>query len=523
MKILLVDDEVSFLEQAEIFLTNEEERFVIDTSPSAKDAMSKLEENRYDAIISDYQMPNIDGLEFLEIIREEKGLEIPFVIFTGKGREEVAIKALNIGADRYIQKGGDPKSQYGVLAQAVKQEIKHYMESKKRKEVEAKLSSLVEASEDPIYIVDRDCNILFANKAELEKTGMRLDEIVNSSFIESHPESDAIEFRERVNDVLKTGEPKVHEVKHEKNGKYYYRTLSPIKNPSTDEIDRIAVISKDISDRKKMEDDLKESEEKYRKLVETTGDLIFIHDEKGNIKFVNNAGLEFSGYTEDEVMGKNIMEFLPENELETLLERKKKRIEEGNQDRQNFETAFINKDGERMEVDIQSTPLIENGEFNGELVVARDITERKEKEEKLAIAEKKYKTLFEELSDAIFLEDKEGNILEVNDEVCDLLGYIEEELTDMSVDDLVPEGQGKLLPGEIDEATLNGKPLETINLSKDGKRIPVEVRGKLIELQGKERLLVSLRDVSERKNKEEELKEARARMSTLLSTIPSYV
>lgn len=61
-------------------------------------------------------MPEIDGLEFLEIIREEKGMDIPFIMFTGKGREDVAMDALNLGADRYIQKGGNPKSQYGLLA-----------------------------------------------------------------------------------------------------------------------------------------------------------------------------------------------------------------------------------------------------------------------------------------------------------------------------------------------------------------------------------------------------------------------
>ncbi len=628
MKVLLVDDEKSFLEQGKIFLKKEDETFKIDTLPSAEKAVEKLKANGYDAIISDYQMPEMNGLEFLKEIREEKQMDIPFVIFTGKGREEVAIKALNLGADRYIQKGGDPKSQFGVLAQAVKQEIKHYEDAREKKKVEAELSSLVKASEDPIYIVDKDCNILFANRAELDKTGMTFDEITDSKFIESHPKDDTLEFRKKVEEVIKTGEPQTHEVKHEEDKKYYYRTLSPIRNPSTGEIDRIAVISKDITDRRDMEEDLKESEQKYRRLVETTGDLIFIHDERGKVKFVNKAGLEFSGYDEEEVIGKNIMEFIPDSELGTLLERKKRRVEEGDMGRQHFETAFIDKDGERMAVDVQSTPLSERGEFKGELVVARDISDSKERKEKLkkyqkifeeisdpvmlqdldgkyillneAVSEyaglakeeligkdesefmdersyekinekkqevlekeeqieyevtvdhkdkreryiktsrfpfydrdnnligtvaickditkqkekeksrksieKKYKTLFDELSDALFLEDEEGNILEVNDEACDLLGYNDEEFMDMKVDDLVPEGEDKLLPGEIDEATLDGKPLKTVNLSKDGTKVPVEVRGKMIEVEGKERLLVSLRDIRERKEVEQDLK-----------------
>jgi len=645
MKILLVDDERSFLEQAEMFLKKEEKNFVIDTTYSAKKAMKKLETNMYDAVISDYQMPEMDGLEFLEAIREEKEMDIPFIIFTGKGREKVAIKALNLGADRYIQKGGDPKSQYSVLAQAVKQEIKHFKDAREKKKVEAELSSLVKASEDPIYIVDKECNILFANNAELQKTEMEFDEIINSRFIESHPKDDAIEFRKKVEEVIKTGEPQTHEVKHEDDKKYYYRTLSPIKNPSTGEIDRIAVISKDITDRKEMEDYLKESEQKYRRLVETTGDLIFVHDERGNIKFVNKAGLIFSGYTEEEVLGKNIMEFIPEDELKVLLERKKKRIEEENKDRQHFETAFINKEGKRIDVDVQSTPIFEEEQFKGELVVARDITEseqrkedlkkyqdifeevpepvmlqdlegnyvllnravsdyagtpknellgkdesvfmdessykkiskrkkevlekeepieyevavnhvdkgkreiktkrfpfcdrnrkligtvaicrditkRKNKERRRKTIEEKYKTLFDELSDALFLEGKEGNIIEVNEEACELLGYDRDELTDMSVDDLVPDDEDKLLPGEIDEATLNGKPLETVNLSKFGTKIPVEVRGKIIELEGEERLLVSLRDITERKEVIDKRDEYQKILSSTLEAVNSLL
>ncbi len=72
----------------------------------------------------------MNGLEFLQKLREEKKYQKPFIIFTGKGREEVAIEALNLGADRYLKKGGDPKSQYGLLAQTIEQEIKYYkMES----------------------------------------------------------------------------------------------------------------------------------------------------------------------------------------------------------------------------------------------------------------------------------------------------------------------------------------------------------------------------------------------------------
>lgn len=110
--VLLVDDEPNLLKQASLVL-EKEDQLNIRTTTSAQEALELMENNDFDVIISDYKMPEIDGLEFLEIIRTEKKENIPFIIFTGRGREEIAMKALNLGANRYIQKGGDPKSQYG--------------------------------------------------------------------------------------------------------------------------------------------------------------------------------------------------------------------------------------------------------------------------------------------------------------------------------------------------------------------------------------------------------------------------
>ncbi|MEF8874492.1 MAG: PAS domain S-box protein [Candidatus Thermoplasmatota archaeon] len=142
IKTLLVDDETSLLEQAKIFLERTREEIEVLTVPSAERALDMMEEENFDVIVSDYQMPEMDGLDFLEEIREEREDEIPFIMFTGKGREKVAMKALNIGADRYLQKGGDPKSQYGVLAQAIEQEYEHHRTKKEREKYTSELEFL---------------------------------------------------------------------------------------------------------------------------------------------------------------------------------------------------------------------------------------------------------------------------------------------------------------------------------------------------------------------------------------------
>ncbi len=107
--VLLLDDEEGFLEQEKIFLQRNNEKINPEAVTSPEESLKILENNSYDCIVSDYQMPNINGLKLLKKVKKEQELDIPFIIFTGKGRKEVAIEALNLGADRYLQKGGDPK------------------------------------------------------------------------------------------------------------------------------------------------------------------------------------------------------------------------------------------------------------------------------------------------------------------------------------------------------------------------------------------------------------------------------
>jgi len=93
--------------------------FQVDTASTVEEAIGRMEKEDYDVIVSDYQMPGKDGLEFLREVRQN-GNTIPFVIFTGKGREEVAMKALKLGADQYLNKNGDPETVFAELAYAVR-------------------------------------------------------------------------------------------------------------------------------------------------------------------------------------------------------------------------------------------------------------------------------------------------------------------------------------------------------------------------------------------------------------------
>jgi DNA-binding response OmpR family regulator len=122
ISVLLVDDEPAILDIARAFLERHGE-FSVTTALSAEEGMRLLQEKSYDAVISDYEMPIVNGLDFLKSIRES-GNKVPFIIFTGRGREDVVIEALNQGANYYIQKGGDPRAQFTELAYKIRESVR---------------------------------------------------------------------------------------------------------------------------------------------------------------------------------------------------------------------------------------------------------------------------------------------------------------------------------------------------------------------------------------------------------------
>lgn len=138
MDVLYIDDEEALLDVGKAFLELSGD-MIVDTTTSVKGAWALMAEKRYDAIISDYQMPEMNGIEFLKMLRSQ-GNGIPFVLFTGKGREEVVIEALNSGADFYMQKGGNPTAQFKELEHKVKEAVRRIRAESALKMNEARLS-----------------------------------------------------------------------------------------------------------------------------------------------------------------------------------------------------------------------------------------------------------------------------------------------------------------------------------------------------------------------------------------------
>ena len=136
-----------------------------------------LKTKKYDIIISDYQMPWMDGIEFLKVVRHLYG-NIPFILFTGKGREEVAILALNSGADFYLQKGGDPVAQFAELKNRIEKAVNEQQAISARQESERKLYDIINFLPDATFAINREGIVEVWNKAIEEMTGVTAGDMV---------------------------------------------------------------------------------------------------------------------------------------------------------------------------------------------------------------------------------------------------------------------------------------------------------------------------------------------------------
>lgn len=179
-QVLHVDDDAGFLKVAKQCLKLHGS-FEVDTASSIDVAKGKMKTKAYDVIVSDYIMPEKDGLEFLKELRQQ-GCKIPFILFTGKGREEVAIKALNLGADGCFTKLGEPETVYGELAHGICQAVKIRKAEEALRRSEERYRLLFECSPIGVGIVSLDGVVVDSNRAmqtltgyskvELEKTNL---------------------------------------------------------------------------------------------------------------------------------------------------------------------------------------------------------------------------------------------------------------------------------------------------------------------------------------------------------------
>ncbi len=371
--VLLVDDDSSFLKQASIFLEEKEDRLNIETFTSAEEALEKLNNKEYFAIVSDYQMPGMDGLDFLKSVREELDCDVPFIILTGKGREEVAMEALNLGADRYLKKSSDPDSLHDILTDAILGEIYFWSVEKEAGRYKQELEEMFDSLREIAFVEDRDHNIIMVNESTVDFLGKSKEELKGKKCYEIFHSTD-----EPIEDCPLRGDDspeEVCEVEFYEEGmdKYFLARIYPFSR--RDGKERFIHQLIDITDRKKMEEKLR----LRTNAIKSSLDGFFVTNLNREVIFVNPSFLEIWKYeNENDVIGKDPIEFWEDDE-------EARKIWEEIKEEGEWRGVLQGerRDGETFPVSI-SASLVRNekGEPIGVTSSFEDITEKREVEKR---------------------------------------------------------------------------------------------------------------------------------------------
>jgi PAS domain S-box-containing protein len=352
IRVLHVDDETSLLRIAKQCLEMEGS-FQVDTASSVDEALEKVKKGSYDAVVSDYQMPGKDGLELLKELRE-KGDSTPFIMFTGKGREEVAIKALNLGANQYLNKTGDPETVYTELAHSISEvarSARAVAERKKAEETaresEEKWRSLVEMAPDGMATVDTKGVFTSVNSAFLRLTGYKREDIVGKHFtkLQTIQPKDIPKYLKLMIPALRGELPPPFEYSYvRKDGAISWGEAHIGSFKKNGKTIGYQVIFKEITERKRVEAKLLESEERFRLLFENVPVGVSLMDAEGHVVAANDADCRFLGHTQKELVGTHFSKFTHPEDLKKDLELYRE-LMRGKRNTYTIEKRYLRKDG----------------------------------------------------------------------------------------------------------------------------------------------------------------------------------
>jgi PAS domain S-box-containing protein len=466
IRVLLVDDDPAFLEVTKIFLERSGD-LLVEATVSAARALSKLKEDRerYDVVISDYAMPEMDGISFLKEVRS-LGLEIPFILFTGKSREEVVIEALNSGADYYMQKDGDPKVLFAELSHQVRQASERERarrEDRIKRDLALQLSGAASLSAAlslcigaAMEVSGTDCGTMYLLDRASGSFSLRHSTGFSPEFVEAiskrsrNPRTslfaragDPVYIRYEDKD-LPLQEARVREgllsmavvpISFEGEVIGYYSVGSHTKNeiPQSGRggLETIAAMTENAIVRLRAEEELRRSEERLRAIFEAAENVSFIitdaTDPDPKVLEFSPGAEKIFGYCRREVVGGPVsILHLPEDVALFPEAHRKMRV-----GRKSFSglTTLVRKNAERFPALFSTYPLLDGeGDMEAALGVSIDITEQKLAEEALKESEERLKLAVEGGNLGVWdwnLATKEEAF---SDKWGEILGYSVEEL-----------------------------------------------------------------------------------------------
>ena len=529
IRVLHVDDEPGLADLARTFLEESDDRITVRTAADAAEGMAALSDSRVDCVVSDYDMPGRNGIEFLERVREAHP-ELPFILYTGKGSEEVAGEAISKGVTDYLQKSTGTE-QYSILANRIANAVEKRRAQRETRTVRRRFEAVLENTTTPMFMKDDRDEYLFVNRAYRELFGLEDADVVGRTDAELLPDDVAEELRAGDAAVIDRGESvEVEErIPTDDGERVFLTTKMPIHDVGTrsDPDDPVAVfgVGTDITDRKRQS-------RRLETLISNLPGIVYRarNDHGWPMEVVRGDCERLTGYPAaalqrgDVVWGEDV---LHPDERDRMWES----VQDALAADDPFEVTYRIRtaDGETRWLWERGRAVdTPDGEVLEGFII--DITERTERERELTRIKRQYETVFADPNILVAHIDTDGTLVDVNPTAME---YVDADRDDVlgepfretpwfdhsaaareAVDARIDRARsGEYAEFEGDRVRPNGEPYAV-----EGVFRPVtDDDGAVVSI------LVSARDVTDYRDRTEELAAERDRYQSLFENSPLVI
>jgi PAS domain S-box-containing protein len=524
IRILVIDDDEDILFIAQQLLTAQDPEFQLVQVSTPQGALRSLDEEAFDAVICDFYLGSneMNGLQILEWLRD-KGCNTPFIIFTGRSREEVAIQALNLGADYYLEKGDDLEGLFTEIGHHIRNVVKNRKTEEALYESEQRYRTLVKSVNDQIYVLDEQDHLTQFHSPDSNPHLPHPQEILGKSAHDVFPSGFLEHFHTLSSEVRATGVRKSFDFQLglEETEKWLTVDLDLHEDQKS-----IIVIIRDISERKKAENEVKLAEREWRNTFDSLPDLVAVLDNNFRIIKANKSMADALGCSREELIGRECYEVMHNSSgpfpgcphLVTMESGEKATAEILDP---NLGKPFL----------VTTSPIFEDdGNPAGVVHIAHDISEGAKAEDTIR-AERDRAQSYLDIAEVILIAlDLNGNVTLINRKGCEVLECSKEEALGQNwFDTFLPERiQNKarnffsnIIEGHLTKA----KYAESLVITKSGKERTIYwVNGVLRNDQGKIMgTLSSGEDISERIRLSEELQASEEFLNSIIEASPIAV
>jgi PAS domain S-box-containing protein len=489
-----------------------------------------------DVILSDHGLPAFDGFSALAIARD-RSPETPFIFVTGSMGEEVAIDSLRNGATDYVL-----KCRLSSLVPAIQRALHLAEERRRRKRAEKELREseerfrlLVSGVKDyAIFMLDPTGRIASWNAGAELVLGYRAHDVLGESFAMLHSpvERDAGKPAADLSAATSSGRFEEEGWRLRRDGTRFWAHID--LRALHDEQGRLrgfTQVTRDATERRRNEEALRKSEERYRRLVELCPDALLVANE-GRLAFANTAAIRLLGATDPaQLLGRPFLDFVPA-ELRDAAERRWKTLFEpeaaapANPDGGAgfLEETLARIDGSRIVVEMAAARLTFEDEAAVQLIL-HDITAQKHAAAALTDSEARKLAILESSLDAVVSIDHRGIVREWNAAAERIFGYTRDEAVGKRLDTLIAPERGARKPGPTladflaaGAGNLVGRPVETLARRKRGELFPIDLALTQVPQRNPPFFTAFIRDITDRKRSEEALRLSEARKAAVLET-----